>query len=150
MKIRKAFERDGVHSGVVCGDSCVMVAPESEVDINRIVRRAIKTGYLVDPSRGATRLPQFGDFTQVQDYESAMNAIAVADQSFMALPADIREMFGNDVQNLINAVDDPDQQDFLREIGMLPSRSEHDAEAVGVGGSPSNGVGVPDAASVPG
>ena len=57
-----------------------------EVDINTIVRRFGLTGEL------PTNVPQVlqGDFTNVHDFQSAMNLVVAAREAFMEQPAEVR------------------------------------------------------------
>lgn len=88
---------------------------KEEADINTIVRRFGLTGQLPDNPR----VPSYGDFTQVTDYQTALNAVRSAEEAFMALPAAVRAEFANDPQKLLTAVEDPSQRDKLRELGLL-------------------------------
>jgi len=63
-----------------------------EADINTIVRRFGLTGQL--PQN--VRVPLQGDFTGAYDFHSAMQAIRQAEESFAAMPADVRKRFHND------------------------------------------------------
>ena len=85
-----------------------------EVDINTIVRRFGLTGQMPENPR----TPRYGDFTEVTDYQTALNAVRSADEAFMALPADVRAEFNNDPQQLLLAVEDPRNLDRLRELGL--------------------------------
>lgn len=79
-----------------------------EQDINTIMRRFGVTG----------QMPQFlpegmyGDFTGIEDYESAVARIERADNAFMALPAEVRERFGNDPGALMRAAAVSDEDSF--------------------------------------
>jgi len=63
-----------------------------ECDINTILERFNVTGEL---PIGSVQ-PQYGDFSGVTDYQSALNAVMAAQDSFLALPAAIRAKFDND------------------------------------------------------
>ena len=63
-----------------------------ECDINTIVKRFGITGQLPEN----VRMPTYGDFLQVNDFHSAMNAVAAAGEAFDAMPADVRARFNND------------------------------------------------------
>lgn len=72
-----------------------------EADINTIVARFLKTGEL-PPIRVP---PSYQDFEDVHDFQSAMDAINQAKQSFMQLPAEVRATFQNDPAKFVNYVD---------------------------------------------
>lgn len=79
-----------------------------EQDINTIVRRFGLTSELPAQVSGG----MYGDFTGVTDYDSAVARIARADEAFMALPADVRERFGNDPGQLIRLAQALPLEDF--------------------------------------
>ena len=86
---------------------------KNDADINNIIAKFEVTGVLVDPLQPATRIPQFGDFSDMPSYQDAQNVLVQARNAFMSLPSDIRERFGNDparyfdfVQNLKEGGDD--------------------------------------------
>ena len=74
-------------TGLECKDpSLAQQHMKDECDINTIVERFGVTGsYLSAPVS-----PQYGDFSGVSDYHSAINAVRAAEESFMALPAKLR------------------------------------------------------------
>jgi len=102
-----------------------------EADINTIVRRFGLTGQLPENPR----LPTYGDFTEVTDYQTALNAVRLADESFMALPAPIRAEFDNDPQKLLLALDDERNADRLRELGLLNPKAELTPQPLPTGGA---------------
>lgn len=89
---------------------------KDECDINNIVRKFGVTGLLPQ----AVRLPTFGDFTGVGDYQSALNAVMAAEKSFEAIPADLRKRFDNDPQKFVEFCSNPDNIDELRDLGLAP------------------------------
>lgn len=75
--------------------------PKDECDINTIVRNFGITKQLPN----VPVPPSLEDFTEVFDFQTAMNVMAEAKASFMALPADIRSAFNNDPHNFVHEVD---------------------------------------------
>lgn len=91
-----------------------------EADINTIMERFGRTGELVAP----VRLPQYGDFTGVTDYHSAMNAVVEAQASFDSLPANIRARFENDPGQFVEfCLDDKNRDEAVR-LGLVPGKVE--------------------------
>lgn len=112
------YDRDAAsdESGLRCDDpSLAQQQFKDECDINTIMERFGQTGQLPD-----VRMPQYGDFTGVQDYHSAMNAVVEAQESFLALPAYVRARFENDPGQFV---------DFC----LAEDTPEHRAEAVRLG-----------------
>lgn len=87
---------------------------KDETDINTIARKFGLTGNLPTP----VRLPTFGDFTDVSDFQSALHAIQSAQASFDAMPSAVRERFRNDPQAFVAFCSDSRNADELRSLGL--------------------------------
>ena len=74
------------------------------------------TGVL--PTRQGT--PQFGDFSNVSDYQSACNAMIEAQTSFAELPAEVRSRFRNNPAELISFIEDSKNKDEAIKLGLIP------------------------------
>jgi len=88
---------------------------KDECDINTIVRLFGITGKLPEN----VHAPTFGDFFEVDDFHSAQNAVRNAAESFMRLPANVRERFGNDPQQLIVFVSDDRNRKEAEALGLV-------------------------------
>lgn len=97
-----------------------------DADINEIVRRFGLTGEL-PPPRAAH---QYGDFSEVKDFQGAMEQLAIAREAFDLMPAEIREEFGYDPAYFVDWVSDPANEEAARSAGLLPAKKS--AEASGV------------------
>lgn len=86
----------------------------SDADINTIVKRFGVTGELpnVVPA-------QYGDFSNVTDYQSAMNAVREAGGAFMALDADLRAHFQNDPALFVDFVSNDANRAKAIELGLV-------------------------------
>jgi len=109
----------------MCGESKTIQEPTELVDINEIIKRATKTGFLVDPSKAPTRQPQFGDFTGA-DYMESQNRIAEIKGVFDGLTSDVREMFNNDPTEFLDAIADPELAVELKEFGIITPHLEEE------------------------
>lgn len=72
---------------------------------------------------------QYLDTTQIPDFVCAQNAQIKVKEYFEGLPSDIRLEFNNDLMQFAEAVSDPRNADYLREIGVLaplPAEKEGD------------------------
>lgn len=101
-----------------------------ECDINTIIKRYNDTGYLTDPSVKATRIPSFGDFTEVPTYQEAQNKLIEADSAFMALPSSIRSRFNNDAAQLIAFLQDDSNSAEAADLGLTVSKPATEVAAV--------------------
>jgi len=106
-------------SGVACEEpSLAQQHYKDETDINTILRQFNVTGLLPQSPLS----PRYGDFTGISDYQSALNAVIAAEDGFMTLPADIRVQFGNDPEQLINFLDNPDNKEQAIKLGLVDAK----------------------------
>lgn len=155
MKIRDAlFAWDPSKSmensnatGLACPaeESLTIQSQKDEADINIIVERFGITGQLPQ----GLRVPQYSDFGDtVFDYRSAVEAVAMAQDSFLELPGKVRAEFDNDPQKFLEfcmASDDGKtlkNVERMRELGLAVEAAKPPAEAPakpaqsGSGGNP--------------
>lgn len=95
-----------------------------ECDINIIMKRFKNTmgvdylnryqGYLTG---------EFGDFSNVQDYRSAIEQIDQARGVFDALPAKVRSRFRNDPAEFLDFVQNPANLDEMIDMGLATKRA---------------------------
>lgn len=92
-----------------------------ECDINSIMAKYRSTGVFTHVQAQAA---QFGDFSEVPDYQSGLNYIMEAQDLFDSLPARVRERFGNDPAQFIRFATDERNIKELRELGLAPEEAE--------------------------
>lgn len=117
MNFRTAY--DGViHPGYDCvGESKTLQTFKKDCDINFILKKYKKTGLLDHVSRFQG---QYADLSEPVDYLTAMQIVINADAMFNSLPADIRKKFDNDPAVFMEFADNPDNQEEMIELGLLP------------------------------
>lgn len=90
-------------------------------DINNILAKfAVQAQALgVQPSQ---LMPQdqgtYGDFSNLDDFQTAQNKIAFLNDQFSNLPSNVRRKFGDDLNTFIGAISDPTRIDELGEMGV--------------------------------
>lgn len=95
-------------------------------DINNILAKfAVQAQALgVDPSQ---LMPQdqgtYGDFSNLDDFQTAQNKIAFLNDQFSNLPSNVRRKFGDDLNTFISAISDPTRIDELGEMGVWNKES---------------------------
>jgi len=89
-------------------------AHENDANINVIMARYERTGQM--PKLTAT--PEYGDFSQVPDYRTALDMIRDRQATFGTLPAKVRERFSNDPAKFIDFVTNPENTDELYTMGL--------------------------------
>jgi len=97
-----------------------------EADINTIVRRFGVTQMLPTTFKP----PMTGDFTEVTDFHTAMNAVRSAEESFMQLPAHMRVRFGHDPQKMIDFLGNPENREEAIKLGMMNKPPEPTRDVV--------------------
>ena len=116
------YDRDAAssESGLACDDPTLAQQQfRDEADINTILERFGRTGELIVP----VNVPQFGDYTEVTDYHSAMNMVLEAQSAFDALPARIRKEFDNDPGRFVDFVMDESNRDKAIEMGLVAPKA---------------------------
>lgn len=106
---------------------------EDECNINKIMSRYEKTGVI---EHVAANSPQYGDFSDVSDYQGAMNRVIELQSEFMTLPPNLRARFFNDPMQFIDFVRDPKNSEELKKLGLVPSDIVHKVTTSGDEKSP--------------
>lgn len=96
-----------------------------DTDINEILRRV----GLGAPMPQNLKLPEYGDYTGITDFRSALEAVQRAETEFMTLPAQIRATFQNDPQAFLEYVQQPANLDQLRTWGLAIPKPETKTDA---------------------
>jgi len=120
------YDRDQNSAGSTFVFSKPSLAKQSfrdECDINNILRQFNVTGQL---PAGSVQ-PQYGDFSGITDYQSALNAVMAAQDSFLQLPAKVRARFDNDPALFVEFASDEANRDEMKALGLL---HEETAQAV--------------------
>lgn len=123
LRSRFNYDRDAasLSSGLECLDeSKAQQNFKDECDINTIVRRFGLTGQLPEN----VRTPRYEDYSEVFDFQSAMNSVRAAGEGFMELPAHIRAKFANDPQQFLEFCADDKNYDQAVELGLVKRRPE--------------------------
>ena len=96
-------------------------------DINNIMARYEETGLLdhVNQYQG-----DYGDFTVMPDFHTAMNKIRDAEEMFMTLPSKVREKFNNNPGEFVEFATNKDNLDAMADLGLAekPKKSSADAD----------------------
>lgn len=97
------------------GVSKTVQSQKGEADINNIVRKFGLTGELPNNYRA----PSYGDFSNITDYHSALNAVAEANANFLTVPVEIRKKFANDPEQFVEFCLNPENKDELIKLGLM-------------------------------
>lgn len=96
---------------------------KDEADINNILARYQRTGYLVDPLNPGTRQPLFDDYSAPLDFVESQTLIAHANQAFELLPSTIRKRFNNSPLDLLQFLEKEENRDEAIKLGLVSQPS---------------------------
>jgi hypothetical protein len=85
-------------TGLICLESEDMAQQQfrDDVDINQIVKRFGITNELPI----AKEVGQYADFSEVTDFQTALQQLRRGEEAFLELPVVVRDLFGNDPGNM--------------------------------------------------
>lgn len=110
---------DGERSphALYCDDPSMTVQSfKDETDINNIVARAVSGSDILHVN---TRVARYGDFSNIPDYQSALDLVHRAEGMFRELPANVRERFSNDPVKMVNFLQDTANRDEAVKLGLV-------------------------------
>lgn len=107
---------------------------KAECDINNIMARFKKTGVLEFTSRYQ---PQYADVTAI-DYVTMQNQVAQAKSMFFAMPAHVRDRFQNKPEAFLEFVQNPNNKDEARALGLLKPEKSAEPPAAAVEAAPAS------------
>lgn len=119
------------------GKSLTVQSMSEDADINVLMHRFGVTGKMPE----SVRLPEYGDYSEVTDYRSALDAIREAERDFMRLPAKVRAEFDNDPQKLLQFVMDDGNMARAVELGLMKEGFKHGQAGKSSGDSGDGGSG---------
>lgn len=84
-----------------------------DCDINKIIDRFAKTGTLPEQKQ-----KQYGDFSNVADYQTSIMIVQKAHEDFMSLDAKVRAKFQNDPSAFLAFAQDASNIDEMVKLGL--------------------------------
>lgn len=122
-----AHRDEELHQGIVFEEpSLTDQSQYKDTDINNIVRRYQTTGLLDSPGSVPFETLQYGDATLLPDYQTALDLVNSVQTEFSSLPSEVREKFGHDPMQLLDALQDSSKQQMLQDIGLLSKPANPD------------------------
>ena len=103
------------------GESMTQQQFKAECDVNNILAKYKKTGQI---NHLAKHNGNFGDFSNIEDYQTALDKIAQAELAFNDLSSDIRSKFHNDPGKLIDFLSDEKNNKEAIELGLKIERRQ--------------------------
>jgi len=110
---------------------------KNETDINQIVSRAIATKNMAIFT--PTQRANYYDCTVYADYQQALDRIADVEDDFLSLPSSVRKQFGNDVDQYVAFMTNPNNIGKAVELGLLEGVEKSQPKGVDSGTSNPSG-----------
>jgi phage internal scaffolding protein len=120
--VRTKFDRIKVSTKVE-GPSMAQQNMKDKTDINLIMKKYQKTGLIQHVAQGNA---DYGDFSDVQSYDAALNQVMEAQEAFMTLSADLRARFGNSPGQMLAFLGDASNLEEAIELGLVEKPVEND------------------------
>lgn len=91
-----------------------------ECDVNTIMKNWARTG---TPNHQNPAQPWYGDFSNADDYQTAVNLVIDAENRFADLPAVVRDRMGNNPAKLLEFLNDEENREEAVELGLVDRAS---------------------------
>lgn len=97
------------------GESLTQQHFAHEADVRNIIKQYDKTGLIANVQKGVAR---YGDYSEVNEYREALDLVNDANNMFADIPAELREMFGNDAGTFFEFCTNPENKQKMIELGL--------------------------------
>lgn len=111
------------------GPSLTKQAMRDECDVNLILKKYQATGVITHVKEAQA---QYGDFSDIIDYQGALNQVLRASQTFLALPSRVRDRFQNDPGKFLAFCHDPKNQTEMVNLGLATAKIVDDLKSKSV------------------
>ena len=115
MKVRNAFTKVPRKEPKEYEETLTVQYLAEDCDLRKMMEKHRITGQ-IDVKVGD---PYYADFSEVKDYQSALNQVMAAEEVFNSLPAKIRDRFGHNAGKLLEFLQNPDNKQEAIELGLL-------------------------------
>lgn len=119
MKILVEKRKDRPGHRVATHDETPSVTQQQfkdQCDVNKIIEKYQATGEIHHLARESGA---YADLSNIPDYQTALNTVIRAEQTFDMLPAAIRERFKNDPSELLTFIQDPKNKEEGIKLGLF-------------------------------
>ena len=118
--IRKPYdERECV--AIECKGGLTEQNHRDACDVHHIVRKYDQTGLIQHVN---TAVAQYGDFTEVNEYQESLNTVIRAQDAFDQLPAKIRAKFNNDPGEFFEFATNPANLQEMVDLGLAEKMAD--------------------------
>jgi len=97
------------------GESLTQQHFAKDADVRNIIKQYDRTGLIANVARGVA---QYGDYSEINEYRESLDMVNRANDNFNQLPAELREMFGNDAGTFFEFATNPENEEKMIELGL--------------------------------
>lgn len=101
---------------------------KEECDLNLLVKRFRDNNADIFDQFSKYSAGEYGDFSQIVDYRTALDQVKQANESFAQLPAKVRQFFNNSAEYFLDFCQDSNNIDTLKELGLAHKSPTQDAQ----------------------
>lgn len=112
---KKAYDTRSRNSFTTTGPSVTQQNFKKECDINNILAKYQRTGLVEHVSRFHG---DYKDLSDPVDYQTALNVVIAGQDAFNSLPSSVRKRFGNDPEEFLTFVMNPENKEELYDMGL--------------------------------
>lgn len=118
---RSAYDGNRVRVQVDFTDTVSMCEQhhKNDCDINNILKKYDSSGLITHVNNSTA---QYGDFTEVNEYQQSLQQVINAQAAFDELPSEIRKQFANDPGLFFEFATNPNNVDKMIEFGLAHAR----------------------------
>lgn len=91
-----------------------------DCNIDKILEKFSRTGQLPDQ-----KPKQYGDFSNVPDYQTALQTVIKAQDQFYSLDAKVRQKFNNDPEAFLEFASNSENMDEMVKLGLAEAKVDH-------------------------
>lgn len=88
---------------------------KEEADTNNIVK---KHGRLAIQQQAALAIKEYGDYTEINEYQQSLDLIRNSNENFAKLPSEIRKEFNNNAGEFLEFATNPKNEEKMYELGI--------------------------------
>jgi phage internal scaffolding protein len=97
------------------GESLTQQSHAQAADVRNIIKQYDRTGLIANVNKG---IAQYGDYSEINEYQEALNMVIEANESFAELPSHIREQFNNNAGAFFEFATNPQNEEKMIELGL--------------------------------
>lgn len=97
------------------GESLTQQSHAAAADVRNIIKQYDRTGLIANVNKG---ISQYGDYSEINEYQEALNMVIEANESFEQIPSHIREQFSNNAGLFFEFATDPKNSEKMIEMGL--------------------------------